>query len=309
MEKKVLWHLPGFCNKFDLYEKFIGIIEQFPDVLNRGHKIHCIYGCPPGSIWNGGRPLFVGEILSKERIEDEVNFYNSRNISIALTWSNCLLLETDLYDRYCNMVTKCCATNNKKNYIITANPLVYEYISSKYPDQFKMIQSVTRKNNNDGYDIGDPHYKYDLSVLHEDDNKDLFVSKYLNLPYIQPSVEILVNQSCVRECQYTEDHYNAISESNLTFSYCDYNCRHLSKHIVPDDAHKDDDIEFIADSNYLTRTDVSNLADMGFSHFKIKGRLETPYKLLDTLIYYLIKDDSKSFVRQVFGALKDKDKK
>jgi len=49
-----------------------------------------------------------------------------------LTWNNHLVSGTDVYDRFCNAITK--VFHNGKHSITVASPELFNYLKEKYPN-------------------------------------------------------------------------------------------------------------------------------------------------------------------------------
>lgn len=297
--KKILWHLPGLYSQFGFYQKLFDLIKQSPYIMKDNHEVHLVYGAFPNTIWNCGRCVVEPNmLLLKDQIKNILSFYDFYKVKIALTWSNHLLSKDHLSDQYCNMITNLC--NKDGNYVICYTDLMREYIREKYLN-YRLICSMTRpKPHDNSIDIDKWLDKFEIVVLNKDNNKEIFNNEYLES--VANRVEILVNQRCVVNCPNEMKHYDAIANAQLHYELSDFKCvfndtiNSTRLYVKPYDATQFDNLLVPKDSNLVTVSEVEELAKKGFCHFKIQGRYKDPYVLLDTIIYYMIKDEYKNLV-------------
>ena len=69
--RKIYWHLPGFCSFRLLNQLIINLMRDYPEKFRENYQIGSVYGTFPGAIWNGGRA-----VIGKKDIE---------NILLAIT--------------------------------------------------------------------------------------------------------------------------------------------------------------------------------------------------------------------------------
>ncbi len=94
MNKKIYWHLPGFCFFRSLNLITIDLLKEFPEKFRDNYQVGSVYGTFPGAIWNGGRAVFG--LIPKHEIENTLKLYNSEGIPVRFTWTNSLLEEKHL---------------------------------------------------------------------------------------------------------------------------------------------------------------------------------------------------------------------
>ena len=64
-DKKIYWHLPGFCYFRLLNQVLMNLMKDYPDCFEEKYCIGSVYGTFPGAVWNGGRAVFgiTGNVL------------------------------------------------------------------------------------------------------------------------------------------------------------------------------------------------------------------------------------------------------
>ena len=136
---KIFYHLPGLFEFYELYKVFLPLFREHREYFYDWCEIGSIYGAPMSCIWGGGRVGF-GEAAPS----DVASLMNEYDISTRLTFSNSLIREEHLSDRYCN---KLCAlfekSSNTQSGIIIHSDLLLIFLINKYPD-FYFVSSTTK---------------------------------------------------------------------------------------------------------------------------------------------------------------------
>ena len=52
-DKKIYWHLPGFCYFRLLNQVLMNLMKDYPDCFEEKYCIGSVYGTFPGAVWNG----------------------------------------------------------------------------------------------------------------------------------------------------------------------------------------------------------------------------------------------------------------
>ena len=139
-DKKIYWHLPGFCYFRLLNQVLMNLMKDYPDCFEEKYCIGSVYGTFPGAVWNGGRAVFG--ITGIKDIRAILKLYNDRGVPVRFTWTNSLLEEKHIYDTYCNLIMK--EADNGMNQVLVNRPVLEEYIRRQYPG-FKLISSTTKR--------------------------------------------------------------------------------------------------------------------------------------------------------------------
>lgn len=274
----ILWNLSGFgCH--------ISPLIYFLNFLNI-HKglsvIKSVHGSP-NCTWNGGRPSHTS---FDGNIESAIKEINGMGVGIYLTFTNRLIENKHLADTIGNYLLDLIYERPDLNGVIVVSDLLSDYIRRIKPlmPQFCSIVKITNEKGTGKLD----YYKqmeerFDLVVVHPDDNFNLELLDGLD----RKKAELLVNEPCLYKCPFRQEHYDIFAAHNIenNFEYLKINndfraqkcgaskeLQKLSKGLT----HR---------TCYLGIDDVQKLYDMGFRHFKIRGRDQ----------------DALMFMHEVFG--------
>ncbi len=220
-----------------------------------------VYDSHLGLIWNGGREIFDRPSLQTLRtFIDTVEAFNTFfGVGFNLAFSNLCLKEEHLGDKRCNEVLEAC--HNEKNSVIVSTDILRNYIRTHYP-KYKITSSITRtcsfgrntelfKRDLDLFDIVvlPPDYSYDLDLIQQ----------------LGPErLEILVNETCVKNCTHRPEHYRRQSEAHLTYDFALIQSEYIQcpfMHLKTPD-----------NSVALKNEQVDELYKAGIRHFKLQGR-------------------------------------
>ena len=280
---EVYWHLPGFCYFRVLNQMLINMMEEHPDCFREGYRIGSVYGSFPGAIWNGGRT--VQGIARKGEMEAILKLYNQHEIPVRFTWTNSLLEEKHVYDTYCNLIMR--LADNGLNQVLVNRPVLEEYIRREYP-RYPLISSTTKRIR-DGEELCRELEKdYYLVVLDYDLNHDEKVLKAVE-PF-SSKIEILVNEVCYPGCSMRTEHYRQQSLLQLEFE----------KNTGFPCPHKTSERKFADCMNrpaFISNQEIGKLIERGFVNFKIVGRGMPMHFVLDSYMYYLVKEEKRDFIR------------
>ena len=284
MAREVYWHLPGLCNFRLLNQILINLMKDYPSKFREGYKIGSVYGTFPGAIWNGGRAVF-GTVF-KGDIDRIIKMYNSRGIPVRFTWTNSLLEEKHNQDTFCNMIMQ--LADNGKNQVLVNRPSLEEYIRREYPN-FPVISSTTKRIVTLA-DIKEELLKdYHLVVLDYDLNHDETVLR--ELEPLANRVEILVNEICTPGCLNRTVHYKAESLSQLEFDRTTtFQCPYHNA--------KRDFSECMKRPAFISNEEIDSYIERGYVNFKIAGRGLSQEFLIDSYLYFLVKEESREFIRK-----------
>ncbi|MCR5594952.1 MAG: hypothetical protein K6G12_03830 [Lachnospiraceae bacterium] len=289
-ENNIFWHLPGFSVFFYLNQVIIHMINEHPEMFRDGYKIGSVYGTFPGAIWNGGRAVFG--ITSHGDMAKIIKTYNDLNVPVRFTWTNSLIEEKHLNDTYCNLIMD--TADNGMNQVLVNTDILEHYLRDKYPG-FKYISSTTKRLTSINEvkaelqkDIGSEDAYY-LVVLDYDLNHDEKVLDEL-APYAD-RIEILADEICFPNCPKRKAHYRDESLMQLKFEKAaPYDCPNRNK--------KPSFNECMKRPAFISADDVFEYRDKwGYNNFKLVGRGLPMDMVLDSYIYYLVKDKFRDEMR------------
>ena len=293
---EVKFHLPGLRRNYPLNVLFLGMLKGHPEFFREGVKIASCFGEFPTSLWNGGRNS-RGDQCSPEYINGVIQSLNSWGIPVRFTYTNMLLNEADLQDPYCNFCLK--VAHNGMNGVILVSPLLEEYVRKNYPNM--KITSSTCKQIKGAEGVNTELEKgYDLVVLDYNMNNQF---EELEKITDKGRCEILINAACEPNCARRGAHYRHISENqknmvkNMTLppeqqvELKPWECKfcagaHQNVHTIKDFC------------TYVSPEDIwEKYVPMGFNNFKIEGRTDDFFVVLEAYCHYMIKPEYQGQVR------------
>lgn len=284
-KKEVYWHLPGFCYFRVINQLFINLMKDYPEKFYDGYRIGSVYGSFPGAIWNGGRTVFG--ITCKSDVEKLLQSYNSKGVPVRFTWTNSLITQQHLQDTYCNMIMK--AADNGMNQVLVNRPVLEDYLKETYPN-FKRISSTTKRIVDlEGVKKELANDDYYLVVLDYDMNHNQQVLQEI-APWAD-RVEILVNEICNPNCPMRTKHYEEESRMQLEYEWKQgFSCPHKTKERTFR--------ECMDRPAFISREEIQSYIERGFVNFKIVGRGMPQKFVIESYLYYLVKEEEQSFVRK-----------
>lgn len=303
----VKFHLPGFAQNYMLNYIFIQMIKALPEYFYDDVEIASVYGVFPPAIWNGGRMKF--RKCDRNYIKQVIKAFNDKKIPLRFTFTNPLIEERHLKDDFCNMIMQ--LADNGMNEVITASPILEEYIRTTYPSY--KVTSSTCKRITDFEKLSEELDKdYHIVVVDYDfNNKFEILEKIKN----KEKCEILVNACCNPECKLRSIHYRAIGAEQLAyaehirrkpdrdFNFYEYN--QYSDYFSPE-TEKCECMNRTLFQIKNLKTHVTPEAirekymPMGFNQFKIEGRSLEMLNLIEHYMYYMAKPECRDEARYLF---------
>lgn len=284
MSRKVYWHLPGFVYFFYLNQVLISLMKEYPERFMDGYEIGSVYGTFPGAIWNGGRAVFgLTDGTTMTKILDT---YNKQGVPVRFTWTNSLLEEKHIHDTYCNLIMDKAA--NGMNQVLVNAPVLEDYLRREYPN-FKYISSTTKRITDVIAFKEELSRDYFMAVLDYDLNHDEQVLEAISSEALR--VEILVDEICYPGCPKRAEHYRDESLRQLCFDKDTlYDC--------PNKKTRPSFEECMKRPAFISREELPGYIDRGFANFKLVGRGLPTSMVIDSYIYYLVKEEEQSYIRR-----------
>ena len=283
-KKEIYWHLPGLCSLRYLNIVWLGLMKQYPEKFREGYKIASVYGTFPGAVWNGGRSVFGS--ISEGDVDKIIKAYNANGVPVRFTWTNSLLEEKHMENAFCNKIME--MANNGFNQVLVNRDCLEEHIRKNYPE-YPIISSTTKRMT-DLQGIKEELEKdYHLVVLDYDLNHDEEVLKELE-PYAG-KLEILVNEICYPHCPMRSQHYRDESRAQLQMDTLSrFNCPNKSTPRVFEESKKR--------PAFISNEEIGSYIERGYVNFKIVGRGLPPQFVLDSYLYFLVKDEERDFIEK-----------
>jgi collagenase-like PrtC family protease len=292
MEKTIGFHLPGIIDQYKIIMGLIGLMENEPECFREGAYIASVYGTYPTSVWNGGR--FMQGLTDEKTIRVTLEILNNKGIPVRFTYTNPLITEEQLDDRFCNRTLQ--MADNGLNEVIVNSPILEEYIRKNYPN-FKITSSTCKQIENADDLNREIDKDYNLVVLDYNWNHDLEFLKTINK---KEKCELLINACCIPHCPRRGEHYRQIGSEHIRYwndqrnhvaklvNYQEFPCQYM-KNTIYDTI--DYETRILPDDLYET------YVPMGFKHFKIEGRSSPNVDNIDTIIQYMVKPEYRDVTR------------
>lgn len=259
--------------------------------------------------WNCGRVIITDNRYTHQDISQEIAGANARGITPLMTFSSPEIRREDLGDAACNEILA--LMNELGGGVIVSSPLLRDYVREKYP-KVEVHASVILTAFAEKRDVA--YYEalardYDRFVVHPDDNfeEDLLAQ----LP--KEKAEIIVNERCVYQCMQRKEHYQSIVQDQAAL--IDGGCA-LTNFLdrcpfVPDKKQQHTKARNIS----LTTAYTARLGRLGFSLFKLQGRLDIPYVFFFDFLRYALENEVAfpamypSFAFSIREHLKEKERR
>lgn len=286
------YYCPGFYENQYMYAKYFKLRRENPECFYENVNIKYIFGSFPSCLWNGGGTFF-GDILDDFKIRNVFNWYKNNKIILQLTFTNPLLEERDLSDRYCNLILRIAEEVGNVEVLVTSE-LLANYIKQNYPSLIldQSIIATTKKREEYSLDILKEDLKiYNKTVLPRIYNKDY---KFLgSIPgNLRGRIEILVNDPCPADCPRIYSHYEDLARTQLSICNSSKNkCNNMEKCATPY-------TRYNCRKYNLEYKDLTSYELGKFTEIKISGRLNVVDGIIVTL-YYLIKPEYQQDVLKI----------
>lgn len=292
---KVKFHLPDFAMHYGLNIVFVSMLENCPQFFREGVEIASVFGTFPQSLWNGGRN--TNAICDLNFAKRVLKAFNDHNIPLRFTFTNPVLEEKHLKDKFCNDIMR--LADNGMNEVIINSSLLEEYIRRTYPNY--RLTSSTCKRITDIDKLNEELARdYSLVVVDYD-----FNNKFDMLEKIErkDKCEILINPCCDPDCKMRTEHYRRVGIQQIQF--CEHIARYPNKPLTSTistemncgcgDRCIFDNMKL---SNNISPEDIwEKYVPMGFENFKIEGRTATVLNMIETYMYYMIKPECRDEAR------------
>lgn len=298
------YNIPGFYDHYSLNKFFIELKDKMPQVFYPRVSIGSVYGNFPYCTWDGGRIFGQNFQVTKEQIVEIHEFYHSFNIPLRFIFTNPLLTEEHLHNRFENLVLTIC--DNSNNEVCVNSPIVEEYIRTNYPS-YKIISSTTKCLVQDDFqkEIAKDYYQvcidYNL-------NKNEALLEQLS-PEEKRKCEFLVNAICPSNCGFRKQHYAENGKTVLSFDGYRYAWKMANACGIKNGVNHP---SVLATGNNFSIDEIFKYERNGFSNFKLEGRTLPDSAVLGNYLYYFIKPEYHFEIMQMaldMGAIASVDSK
>lgn len=292
-KKNAHFFLCGAFESFDFIHVFLKTAKKCPWMLKDNVVIDSVFGSPT-CIWNGGRAI-ANVYYNKKQLQNIHDTYANLGVKVRFIFTNSLLNEHDLYDRYCNLIMYIFQDLSPE--VVVYSPLLEDYLRSQYPT-VSFISSTTKRlrtseeqlkefNHDYKYICLDYDYNYDLNFLESIQEKD------------RNRVEILINSTCLKGCNARVLHQEFSCRRQLEYDSDDdcesepffKECPKIRRSMERSSSETINAKNLYCGTNYILPQDLDIFLDKGFSHFKIQGRELTPSQILAEFIPYIVRPE------------------
>ena len=281
--------LPGFVEHYEIYKRMNQFLAEYPDAKKSNVEIYCYYGNIPFCTWDGGRIFTKYHPLTVEEIQEIQNYYNNiLKSKIRLVFTNNLLKEEHLYEKYNNLSLQIFDNNN--NEIVLNSNILENYLNINYPN-YKLIASTTKCSNKENakQDLNNCNYLFTCLDYNLNHNWDFLNSL---TPEEKSKTEFLINPICGPGCTQRKEHYRLNSLFSLSYGtkYATKSCTITKGSICA-----------VFNSAHITIDEILNkYVPAGFHYFKLEGRTWSSNEIAITLSEYLIKPEYQGlFLRNI----------
>ena len=283
MNKK-LFKLPGLFEKFDLIKKVIEVYNAYPFVFKEGCIIDSVYGSNGGNL-NGGRAISE----CKHNIKDILYFCEQNNVLPTIIMSNTLVTyeeaahdanATKIINNFNVSTTNFCVANND----------VKKWLLDNGVESCNIISSTTKCLNEK--DLEKEAKLYGLVVLPENlINRFDIISKLST--ETRSKLEVIVNSACPLNCMARKNHYDYMSRIALK--------EKVPKFVCPNYNYAGNGFlyELFNTPQFVSNKMINKYIELGINHFKIQGRTDSDYNLIETFAYYLVKEKYRIMFREL----------
>lgn len=281
MKEKIHFYVPDFYSNAPLYVLLADFIEHIPQWFYDDFDIAAAYGSFPNCIWNGGRTSFGSvEADSMEKIVEELN---KRNIAVRHTFTNPLIEEKHLSDIFANICLQ--VADNGKNEVLVNTQVMEDYVRANYPS-YKVISSTTKCLKTIKEVEDELKKDYYLVVLDSALNVDPAIFNIEG----KERLELLVDHACRVDCPNRTAHYKDVGKSQLSYRNSKFKCPYIGATFE----------DIMKREHSITREMMNEkFIPGGIRHFKLDGRAFAAEKLVDSILYFMVKPEYRSKVKEI----------
>lgn len=281
MSEKIHFYVPDFYNNAPLYMLLADFIEHIPQWFYDDFDIAAAYGTFPNCLWNGGR-VALGDV-DRNFMPKLVEELNKRNIAVRHTLTNPLIEPEHLDDEFSNYCLQ--VGDNGKNEVLVNTQVIEDYVREKYPS-YKILSSTTKCLKTIEEVQAELNKDYYLVVLDSalNDNPEIFKLDG------RDRLVVLVDHACRVDCPNRVVHYKEIGKSQLELRDTGFKCPFIGASF--------DDI--MKREHSITREAMAErYIPGGIKHYKLDGRAFGPEKLVDSLLYFMVKPEFRPKVKEI----------
>ncbi len=288
------YYCPDFYKGKLCYLILSDLKEKYPEMFYEDVNIKKVFGNFPSCIWNGGGTQF-GKPSDITEIIEVFNFYKDIKIQLQLTFTNPLLEENDVFDRYGNIILAIINEDFLDNCeVLVSSKILEDYIRIKYP-KIRISKSIIASKED--IDYKKELEKYENVVLPIRIRENLDSLKGYSKEELA-RLEFLANDPCPVDCPRLYTHYNAFADVTLFKNTSNSSINP----IIKCQNSKLNDLVCFNENHYITYEKIKkDYVPIGLTEFKISGR-GGMVKIVCNVIPYLIKPEYQvGIIKNILG--------
>ena len=287
MNNRIKLSIPCLCRDHILALNLIELMSLNPECFRENIDIDSVYGCFP-CIWNG-ETINNGN-FNFEDVEAAVKAFNKSGIKVRFMFNNTLLSKEQLEDAISNGILKTTVNNQIiKNEVCVASESLKNFIEKEYPQ----LQVVLDRRK----------APYEKTLVKEGYNKN-YLNKIGTWTFDD---ETLFSDADLNRCLEISVNEPGISNYLVENNFYEGVCRINMKEFAEVKFHESQIESFTNYYKYLKvrkhyisyEKAVEKWLPLGVEHFCIEGNNYPTYYLLESLIDFLVKPESRDEMRYV----------
>jgi len=261
------WNIGGAFVRCNLMSRLINIYKSYDNPPIEISVFDGIYN----SAWTAGRQtMYLG--MSDDNYLWWLDWYKDQKVGFNFVCSN---TQSDVNEECGNKFLR--AAHSSLNGIILTSDELRKHLRKKYPD-YKLIYSLTDHPKEMTVDFYNQKLdEYDIVVLPTELNYNY---DFINALSDSSRIEILVNESCYKNCQYRDVCRKVVEDKDTPLCFL-----HL-----PSLYKKSKEELLRVPTDAISSEHIKILESLGINHFKLSGRTELEMRFFYDLNHYVLED-------------------
>lgn len=286
------FHLPGLFELYDFYKKFLFVFFNYREFFYDWAAIGSIYGCPAYTVWNSGRVRNIG---TRDTVKVAHALTQEYGVSARFTFTNGLLEDKHLHDVFCNYLLE--TFHDEKNGVILQSDMLQKYIAERFP-KYHFISSITKCLNEKERmlaELADGRFRFVVTDYNFNNNFEVLDSISQER---REKVELLVDETCAPNCPVRRLDYEGVSRTSLYYKQAEdkeWQCPDMG--VRPNKKN----FSTVKKTKLFIGLEAiqGEYLPKGFRNFKIEGRDYGELRLLEEILYYMVKPECQLEVREM----------
>lgn len=293
MKESRYFELPFLFENFKLGKNIIELQQNKPYIFKDGVVVNALYGSNGGKL-NGGR--YMETFYHNEK--EVAKFVYDNGIVPIIIMSNLLANEKDVQDKQAAAILD--TFKGSSTMFCVANGHIEKWLEDEHNiNRGQFMLSTTACYNTE--ELLNNINRYKKIVLSES-----LVNNWQTIASMPERMRgklvICVNSCCPINCPIRHEHYLHISKLNIEHNASVDN---MFSCINEGYGGRGYLFEIMKLPQFVTNDMIDTYVSMGINHFKIRGRGDRVADLIETMAYFLIRDEYKiEFREECYDAIK-----